>query len=73
MLFTSAISLPKIQLLLKHEIVQLAWRLPNLCNESSQRNTQIKLTSYDDTKKRLHDSQIVRAVFRKEESFSLFH
>ena len=27
----------------------------------SQRNNQIKLTHYDDTKKRAHDSQIVRA------------
>ena len=27
--------------------VKLAWRLPNLCNVSSQRNNPIKLTHYD--------------------------
>ena len=31
------------------------------CNVSSQRNNLIKLTHYDETKKRSHDSQIVRA------------
>ena len=35
--------------------------LPNYCNASSQRNNLIKLTLYDETKKRAHDSQIVRA------------
>ena len=31
------------------------------CNVSSQRNNQIQLTHYDETKKRAHGSQIVRA------------
>ena len=35
--------------------------LPNYCNVSSQRNNQIKLTHYDDTKVRNHDSQWVKA------------
>ena len=48
-------------LLLKHKIVWLAWRLPNLFNVLSQRNNRIKLTHYDETKERTHDSQIVRA------------
>ena len=39
----------------------LAWRLPNLCNVSSQRNNLVKLTNCDQTKKRADDSQIVRA------------
>ena len=30
-------------------------------NVSSWRNTQIKFTHHDETKKRAHDSQIVRA------------
>ena len=34
---------------------------PRFCNVSSWRNNQIKLTHYDETKKRAHDSQIVRA------------
>ena len=42
-------------------IVKLAWRLPNYCNVSPQRNNLIKLTPYDETKKmahaRLADSQ----------------
>ena len=43
------------------KIVYLVWRLPNYCNVSSKRNNLIKLTHYDDTKKRAHDSQIVRS------------
>ena len=41
--------------------VQLAWRPSNECNVSSWRNTLIKLTHHDETKKRAHDSQIVKA------------
>ena len=37
------------------------WRLSNLCNASSQRNNLIKLTHYNETNKRAHDSQIDRA------------
>ena len=44
------------------QIVQLAWKPSNYCNVSSRRNTLIKLTHYDETKKRAHDSQIVRAT-----------
>ena len=48
-------------LLLKHKNVQLAWRVPYLCNVSSQRKYQIKLTHYNVAKKIAHYSQIVRA------------
>ena len=41
-------------------IVYLAWRLHNYCNVSSQRNNLIKLTHYGETKKRVHDLQIVK-------------
>ena len=34
--------------------VQLTWRPSNYCNVSSCRNTLIKLTHYDETKKRAH-------------------
>ena len=40
---------------------QLEWKPSNYCNVSSWRNTLIKLTHYDETKKRAHDSEIVRA------------
>ena len=40
--------------------VQLAWRLSYYCIVSSWRNTKVKLIHYDQTKKRAHDSQIVR-------------
>ena len=36
------------------------WGFPNYCNVSSWRNNLIKLTHYDETKKRAHDSQKVR-------------
>ena len=39
----------------------VAWMLPNLYNASSLRKKLIKLTHYDETKKRARDSQIVRA------------
>ena len=42
------------------KIVKIAWRLPNYCNVSSQRNNLIKLTHYEETKK-THDSHIIRA------------
>ena len=48
-------------MLLKHKHVKLAWRLANYCNVSSGRNKLIKLTNYDETKKRVHDLKIVRA------------
>ena len=41
--------------------VQLAWKPINYCNVLSWRNTLIKLTHYDETKKRAHDSLKVRA------------
>ena len=44
-----------------HKLLLLAWRLSNQCSASSQRNNQMKLTHYGDTKKKAHDSQIVRA------------
>ena len=43
--------------------------LSNYCNVSSWRNTLIKLTHYDNTKKMTHDSQIVRA----KETLKLSH
>ena len=46
--------------LFNHKVVLLAWRLPNLCNVSLQRNNQIKLTHYDDRKKKAHGQQKVR-------------
>ena len=46
---------------LKHKNVKLAWRLSNYWNVSSWRNNLIKLTHFDESKKRAHDSQIVRA------------
>ena len=49
--------------------VKLAWRIPNYCNVSSNRNNIIKLTHYDETEKRAHDSQIVRA----KENLKLSH
>ena len=39
----------------------VAWRLPNFCNVASQRNNLKQIKHYDDTKKRAHDSHIVRA------------
>ena len=43
------------------QIVQVAWKLPNYCNVTPQRNNLIKLTNYDETKKRGLDSETVRA------------
>ena len=51
--------------LLKHKKVMLAWRLPNLCNVSSRGNNQIKLTYFDETKKR-----VLNTVRAKETYFS---
>ena len=62
-------SLSSILLLLKHKFVKLAWRFSNLYNASSQKNNQIKLTYYDETKKMVIDSQIVRA----NENLNLSH
>ena len=50
--------LPEILLLLKHKNVKLAWRLPNYCNVSSWRNNIIKLTYFDEKKKRAYNSQL---------------
>ena len=41
--------------------VKLALRLPNYCNVLSWINNLIKLTRYHETKKKAHDSEIVRA------------
>ena len=59
--FTGTRSSHKIILLLKRKAVKLAWRLPNYCNVSSYRNDVINLTQYDESKKKAHNSQIVRA------------
>ena len=56
-------------LLFKHKNAKLAWRLPNYYNVSAQRNGLIKFTNYDETKKRAHDWQIIRA----KENFKLSH
>ena len=50
-------------IVVKAQIVYLVWRLPtcNLCNASSQGNKLIKLTHFDEIKKKAHDSQMVRA------------
>ena len=54
----------QILLLMKHTHFKLAWRLPNFCNVSSQRNNLVKLTHYDETQKMAHESQI--AMIAKE-------
>ena len=36
--------------------VELAWKIPNYCNVSSEINNIIKLTHYDKTEKRAPDS-----------------
>ena len=59
--FTGNKSLPLILLLLMHKNVKLTWRLNNYCNSSPWRNSLIKLTHYDETKKGVHDAQLVRA------------
>ena len=41
-------------------MVNVNSKLSNYCKVSSQRNNQIKLTHYDDTKSCAHESQIVR-------------
>ena len=43
-----------------YKSVYLAWRLPHCRNVLSQRNNLIKLVHNGETKKRAHDSQIVR-------------
>ena len=43
---------------LKHKNVYLAWRFPNFFIVSSYRKFLIRLTHYDETKKRAHDIQI---------------
>ena len=43
--------------------------IPIYCNVASWRNNLINLTRYDETKKRAHDSQIVRA----KENLKLSH
>ena len=58
--FTGIKTSPKILLLLRHKNVKLAWRLPTYSKVPSLRNNLFKLTHYDETKKRTHDSQIVR-------------
>ena len=59
--FTGTKSSLYVLIMLKHKHVKLAWRLPNYCNVSPGRNNVIKLTHYDETKKRAHDLKIVRA------------
>ena len=60
-----------ILLVPKQKHVKLAWRFPNYCNffVSSWRSNQIKLTYYDETKKRPHGSQIVRVTENQVESW----
>ena len=41
-----------------------AWKPSNYCNVSSWRNTLIKLTHYDETKKRTHDGSRVDVISR---------
>ena len=57
--------------LLKHQLVKFACKLSNYCNVyvSSQRINIIKSTHYDETRKRAHDLQIVRA----KETLNLIH
>ena len=75
--FIGVKSSPLILLLLKHkdclarmEVWYLIVSIPDLCNLTyfpnkynalSQSNNLIKVTHYDETKKRGHDSQMVRA------------
>ena len=56
-------------LLKQKKNVYLVCRLPSVYNASSQRNNQIKLTHYDETKKRAHDSELVKA----KENLKLSH
>ena len=44
------------------KVVELAWRLSNICSLPSQRSNQINVSYYDDSKKRALDSQIVKAL-----------
>ena len=55
------------------KLVKLTWRLPYYCNVSSLRNNLSKLTHYDETKKRAHDSQIVIAKVIAKENLKLSH
>ena len=66
--FTGTKSSPSYPLLLKHKNVKLAWRIANYYSASSKRQA-IKSTHYDETEKRVHDSQIVRA----KENLKLSH
>ena len=52
---------PKNLLLFKYKQCSARMEDFNYCNVSSWRNTLIILTHTDETKKRAHDSQIVRA------------
>ena len=70
--FTGTKASSHILPLLNTNIVLLAWRLPNLCNESSQRNYLIKLTHYNVTKKKAHDSQIIGAKEKPNHKFDRF-
>ena len=55
-----------------HLLFLLAWSLPNLCNAPSQRNYLIKLTHYNVTKKKAHDSQIIGAKENPNLKFAIF-
>ena len=41
----------QILVVIKAQNVKVAWRPPNYCNVSSQRNNLIKLTHFDETEK----------------------
>ena len=44
-----------------HRLARMETSYVSLCNASSQRNDLIKLTHFNETKKRAQDSRIVRA------------
>ena len=66
--FTGTKYSPETLLLMKQKNVKLAWRIPYYCSASLKRQA-IKLTHYDNTEKRAHDSEIVRA----KENLKLSH
>ena len=67
--FTGTKSSPQILLLLKYKKCSARMEAIYLMQCISMENTLIKLLNHDETKKRAHDSQIVRA----KENLKLSH
>ena len=54
----------KFSVVIKAQNAKVAWRPPNYCNVSSQRNSLIKLTHFDETEKNLFSYSLTSLLTR---------